>query len=65
MNYSYILNNLSSKNQEVKEFLNDTYVYSWTIYLLKHDFLAWDSSEIDSFNRTKKWLIENYPELVL
>ena len=40
MNYNYILNHLSSKNQEVTEFLDDTYVYSWTIYLLRHDFLA-------------------------
>ena len=65
MKYNYVI---ISKTQ-VAEFKNENeskFGYYWGINSLKNSnlFLK-DNESIESFNRTKKWLIENCPEFFL
>ena len=66
MSYNYVI---ISKIQ-VAEFKNENqskFGYYWGINSLRKDsniFLK-DNETTESFNRTKKWLIENHPELLI
>jgi len=57
------------KNDSVTEFENDLYNGNWSFFFLrKHsdDFLVTNRVEVvDSFMRTKKWVLENHMEMLL
>ena len=65
MNYNYVI---ISKIQ-VAEFKNENESkigYYWGINsLINSNIFLKDNESIESFNRTKKWLQENYPELTI
>ena len=71
MNYSYQLKN-SDYSQDVSEimimeFLNDKFQESWYLSYLKinrtSDFIVLHLR--DSFERTRNWVLQNHPELLL
>jgi hypothetical protein len=65
MNYNYVI---ISKIQ-VAEFKNENESkigYYWGINsLINSNIFLKDNESIESFNRTKKWLIDNHPELLI
>jgi hypothetical protein len=75
MNYSYLikddkLNILTSRlDKKIIEFYDNKFNHSW--YLidllvdLKNHNLHDDNKYLDSFLRTKEWVIKNHPELML
>ena len=64
MNYSYRM-----EIDSVTEFEDDLYNGNWSFQSLRvhsNDFLITNHMEvIHSFNRTKKWMLENYMEMLL
>ena len=71
MNYSYQLKN-SDYSQDVSEimimeFLNDEFQESWYLSYLKinrtSDFIVLHLR--NSFERTRNWVLQNHPELLL
>ena len=63
MKYKYKI-----KDESVTEFENGIYNGTWSFEVLKKDtppsifsFMGID----DSFDRTKKWLLQNYPEFFI
>jgi hypothetical protein len=64
MNYSYRI-----EIGSVTEFEDDLYNGNWSFsYLIgnNNDFLMTNHMEVvNSFNRTKKWILENHVELLL
>ena len=63
MNYNHVI----ISERQIAEFKNESKIgYYWGIDGLKNCNLFLKNNEsIESFNRTKKWLQENYPELML
>ena len=63
MNYNHVI----ISERQIAEFKNESkFGYYWGIDSLKNSNLFLKNNEsIESFNRTKKWLQENYPELML
>ena len=63
MNYNHVI----ISERQIAEFKNESkFGYYWGIDGLKNSNLFLKNNEsIESFNRTKKWLQENYPELML
>jgi hypothetical protein len=60
------------KNDSVTEFENNRYNGNWSFEILKKDttpslfsFMGDAEHVISSFRRTKQWIIENHPELLL
>ena len=71
MNYRYELKN-SDYSQDLSEmmiieYLNDEYQDSWYLASLKtrsiNDFMIFHLK--DSFKRTRNWMLQNHPELLL
>lgn len=76
MNYNYKLkiNNYPSQSyplslipiDEVYEYSENNFVEVWSIIVLKYKRLGLINKETrKSFNRTKKWILENHPELLI
>ena len=66
MNYTYklyILNDGSNKPYSIIEYHKDITIFIWDIYSLKMNIKT--KEDVNSFKRTKEWLIENHPELML
>lgn len=63
MNYNHVI----ISERQIAEFKNESKIgYYWGIDGLKNSNLFLKNNEsIESFNRTKKWLQENHPELML
>ena len=56
------------KNDSVTEFENEIYNGNWSFQILKKDTMPTLFSFMgvaDSFDRAKKWLLENHPEMFL
>ncbi len=69
MNYKYKLQEEDDgySKIEVVEFLEEKYINTWTLNILSQNFTSKDFfslKEFESFKRTKKWLENNYPELL-
>ena len=70
MNYTYEIDKESFDSMVIIETINDKFNHSWHLIDLleelknnqKH-FLT--SEHIKSYNRTKEWVAENHPELML
>ena len=63
MNYRYKI-----KNDSVTEFENKIYNGNWSFEFLKKNTapsLFSFMGVADSFHRTKEWLLQNHPELLL
>jgi hypothetical protein len=62
MNYSYELSDISviEKNDYF-----DSWVNIWFIYQLRKSEESISKLDRESFMRTKKWMFENYPELII
>jgi len=66
MNYSYTIQHSNIYNdKEILEFINDKYNHSWYLSALKASIIPFTTYDSKSFNRTKKWMLENYPELFI
>lgn len=66
MNYSYIIHHSNIYNdKEVLEFINDKFNHSWYLSALKTSIVPFTNYDSKSFHRTKKWIIENYPEFLI
>lgn len=76
MNYRYELKlqNYPSKSfplsltpqDEVLEYFNHIFIEAWNMKVLNYQSIASMNNETKkSFKRTKKWLIENYPEYLI
>jgi len=68
MNYSYVI----IDNHFVMEFQNDKVKLNWSIKSLRKDFIdrvedcEENKKEVSlSFHRTKKWVLDNYPEILI
>jgi hypothetical protein len=65
MNYNYVI----ISRIQIAEFKNENeskFGYYWGINsLINSNLFLKDNESIESFNRTKKWLQENHPELML
>jgi len=68
MNYSYVI----IDNHFVMEFQNDKVKLNWSIKSLRKDFIdhVEDSEQNNydvslSFYRTKEWVLDNYPEILI
>ena len=70
MNYKYQLQEEDDDGYskiEVIEFLEEEYINTWTLNILSQNFTNKDFFSIkdfESFKRTKKWLENNYPDLL-
>jgi len=65
MKYSY---RIITINQSVIEYINDFSSFIWDVKLLANNeekIKIESKIESKSFNRTKKWLQENHPELLI
>jgi len=66
MNYSYTIQHSNIYNdKEVLEFINDKFNHSWYLSALKTSIVPFTNYDSKSFHRTKKWIIENYPEFLI
>jgi hypothetical protein len=68
MNYTYqIAKNLKNEDAAVKEFFDKKLNVLWTIDVLTSpkSYDKYSTTENKSWNRTKKWLIENHPEFFI
>ena len=66
MNYTYKLytpNDGSKEPSSVIEYNKQITIFIWDIYSLKMNIKT--KQDVNSFKRTKKWLLEKYPELLL
>ena len=66
MNYTYKLyipNDGSNKPSSVFEYHKDITIFIWDIYSLKMNIKS--KEDVNSFKRTKEWILENYPELLI
>ena len=67
MNYTYTIenSNYSSNEKKITELLNNKLNRVWYINQLKNA-QSWNTtSVVNSFQRTKKWLLQKHPELLL
>ena len=65
MNYTYSLEKLMGGNLVVKEFVNDRLKIWHFVDLLAVSHHTRAKEDQKSFQRCKRWLIENHPELTL
>ena len=65
MNYTYSLEKLMGGNLVVKEFVNDRLKIWHFVDLLVVSHHARTKEDQKSFQRCKRWLIENHSELTL
>jgi len=75
MNYSYEIKNSDSHYEMIiTEWLDNEYENSWHLHHLKNNYKPyWDPHRIElynenqknSFERTKNWVLQNHPELLL
>lgn len=67
MNYKYVIIN----DKQIAELLgqenNSSFGYYWNKEHLIKNFNSFlkDNNSIESFNRTREWLIQNHPELLI
>ena len=61
MNYNYILQD----NYVVEREIGKIYHFTWTFTILKANSLYVETELMSSFQRTKNWILKNYPELLL
>jgi hypothetical protein len=67
MNYTYTIenSNYSSSEKKIIELLNNKLNRVWYINQLKNAKNWNTTSVVNSFQRTRDWAIQNYPELLL
>ena len=68
MNYSYEIKNCdySPYEKKITEYLDDELQGDWYVAFIKNPMNDFDGLHLlDSFQRTKKWVSQNYPELLL
>jgi hypothetical protein len=73
MNYNYNHENYSYEisNEHVRELINDERDVKWEISLLCKDSIDifddgfYPTVYFNSYNRTREWLINNYPEFFI
>jgi hypothetical protein len=76
MNYTYELKIMNYPSEsyplslipidEVFEYRNNNFIEVWSIKVLKYKVLgAINKQTKKSFDRTKKWVTENHPELLI
>ena len=68
MNYTYTIenSNYSSNEKKITELLNNKLNRVWYINQLKNAQRDWITTSIgNSFQRTRKWVLENHTELLL
>lgn len=76
MNYTYELKIMNYPSEsyplslipmdEVFEYRNNNFIEVWAIKVLKYKILGVINKQTkESFTRTKNWIIQNYPELML
>ena len=70
MNYSYEIQDSDySRNINeiiIIELLNNEYKENWYLPYLKNNCMDhWDLHLKNSFMRTRNWVLQNYPELIL
>lgn len=59
MNYNYII----TKNSIREINMNDNKQTSWLLSTIKNNLK--ENTINSSFNRSRQWILENYPELIL
>lgn len=59
MNYDYII----TKNSIREINMNDNKQTSWLLSTIKNNLK--ENTINSSFNRSRQWILENYPELIL
>ena len=59
MNYNYII----TKNSIREINMNDNKQTSWLLSTIKNNLK--ENTINSSFNRSRQWVLENYPELIL
>jgi hypothetical protein len=65
MNYHYEIKDdiyHIENDKQIIEFINNKYNRIWYLTVLRKKFYP---LEFDSFQRTKNWMLQNYPELLL
>jgi hypothetical protein len=50
---------------EITEYLNDEFHDMWYLVVLKNGRMGDFPASFDSFERTKKWVLQNHAELLL
>lgn len=67
MNYTYeIKDSIYSPNGiEITEYLDDKFHDMWYLVVLKNGRMGDFPATFDSFERTRNWVLQNYPELLL
>ncbi len=71
MKYNYEIKNSDYSSSMINEmtiieYLNNEYKENWYLHYLKNNYMDhWDLHLKNSFMRTKKWLLQNHPELLL
>ena len=69
MNYTYEIKN-SDYSPDISEimiieFLNDEFHDMWYLVVLKNGRMGDFPASFDSFERTRNWMLQNHPELLL
>jgi hypothetical protein len=65
MNYSYEIKDdiyHIENDKQIIEFINNKYNRIWYLTVLRKKFYP---LEFDSFQRTRNWVLQNHPELLL
>ena len=65
MNYSYEIKDdiyHIENDKQIIEFINNKYNRIWYLTVLRKKFYP---LEFDSFQRTRNWMLQNHPELLL
>lgn len=68
MNYTYEIKDsiYSPDGIEITEYLDDEFSYhNWYLVVLKNSHQNDFPATFDSFERTKNWVLQNHPELLL
>ena len=67
MKYTYeIKDSIYSPNgMEITEYLDDEFHDMWYLVVLKNSHQNDFPASFDSFERTKNWVLQNHPELLL
>lgn len=67
MKYTYeIKDSIYSPNgMEITEYLDDEFHDIWYLVVLKNSHQNDFPASFDSFERTRNWVLQNYPELLL
>jgi len=67
MSYSYTIESsyYSPNGTEITEYLDDQFNDLWFVIVLKYGCMEDFPASFDSFERTRNWVMENHPELMI